>query len=158
MYGANFKVDYKNFDLSMVLQGVGKVNDRLQGLMVQPLMENWGNVPKILDGSSWSKYNTDEQNLAAKYPRLTQNNRGANYAMSDFWLFDGSYLRMKNITLGYNIPSVLVKKINLQSIRVYASASDLFTINNYPKGWDPEVAASGYPITSSYVFGLSVTF
>jgi hypothetical protein len=142
----------------MVVQGVGKVQTRLGNLMVQPLYANWGNVPKILDETSWSKYNTDEQNLAAKYPRLTENNKNANYAMSDFWLINGAYLRMKNITLGYNLPVKLVNKLNLQKVRVYASASDIFSIDQFPKGWDPEVAESGYPITASYVFGLSVKF
>lgn len=158
MYGANLKLDYKGFDFSMVVQGVGKIKTRLEGLMVQPLMENWGAVPKILDGTSWSKYNTEEQNLAAKYPRLSQNNRDNNYAMSDYWLFDGAYLRLKNITLGYNLPTVFAQKISLQKVRLYASASDILTFNKYPKGWDPEVSSTGYPITSSYVFGLSVTF
>jgi len=158
LYGGNIRLNYKNFDFSLVIQGVGKVNDRLEGLMVQPLMENWGHIPKILDGTSWSKYNTEEQNLKAKYPRLSQNNRGNNYTMSDFWLFDGGYLRFKNMTLGYNIPSSVTSKINLQGVRVYGSISDFLTINNYPKGWDPEVSASGYPITSSFMFGLSVKF
>jgi len=158
MYGANLKLDYKSFDFSMVVQGVGKIKTRLQGLMVQPLMENWGAVPNILNGTSWSKYNTDEQNLAAKYPRLSQNNRGNNYAMSDYWLFNGAYLRLKNITLGYNLPTAFAQKISLKKVRVYASASDILTFNKYPKGWDPEVSSSGYPITSTYVFGLSVTF
>lgn len=158
LYGGNIRLNYKNFDFSLVIQGVGKVNDRLEGLMVQPLMENWGHIPKILDGTSWSKYNTEEQNLNAKYPRLSQNNRGNNYTMSDYWLFDGGYLRFKNMTLGYNIPSSVTSKINLQGVRVYGSISDFLTINNYPKGWDPEVSASGYPITSSFMFGLSVKF
>lgn len=158
MYGANIKLDYKNFDFSMVLQGVGKINTRLQGLMITPLVENWGNIPKILDGASWSKYNTDAQNLAAKYPRLTYNNAGNNYFMSDYWLMNGGYLRVKNITLGYNLPTDLTQKVNLQRVRVYASASDMLTFNKFPKGWDPEVSDSGYPITASYVFGLSVTF
>lgn len=158
MYGSTIKLDYKNFDLSVVLQGVGKINTRLEGLMVQPLMENWGAVPKILDGTSWSKYNTEAQNMAAKYPRFSQNNRGNNYVMSDFWMFDGAYLRLKNVTLGYNLPVVLAQKMSLQNVRLYASASDILTFNKYPKGWDPEVSASGYPITSAYVFGLSVTF
>ncbi len=159
MYGGNVRMDYKNFDLGIVIQGVGKVNDRLEGLMVQPLMENWGHVPKILDGgASWSKYNTEEQNLNAKYPRLSQNNRGNNYTMSDYWLFDGGYFRLKNLTLGYTIPSGITQKISLKNVRLYFSASDFLTINNYPKGWDPEVSVSGYPITASYLFGLSVKF
>lgn len=158
MYGANLKLDYKNFDFSMVLQGVGKINTRLSALMVQPLVANWGSIPVILDGTSWSKYNTDAQNLAAKYPRLSYTNAGSNYAMSDYWLINGRYLRLKNITLGYNIPSALVQKLSLQRVRIYASASDILTFNKFPKGWDPEVAESGYPITASYLFGLSVTF
>jgi hypothetical protein len=159
MYGANIKLNYKGFDFSMVLQGVGKINTRVSGLMITPLVENWGNVPKILDGASWSKYNTDEQNLAAKYPRLTYTNAGSSlHQMSDYWLINGEYLRVKNITLGYNLPSDLVQIAKIQKVRVYASASDILTFNKFPKGWDPEVSASGYPITASYVFGLSVTF
>jgi hypothetical protein len=69
MFGANIKLDYKGFDFSMVLQGIGKINSRVAGLMITPLVDNWGKVPKILDGASWSKYNTDAHNLAAKYPR-----------------------------------------------------------------------------------------
>jgi TonB-linked SusC/RagA family outer membrane protein len=158
LYGANLKLDYKNFDFSIVLQGVGYQNTRLGGIMITPLIANWGHMPKIIDGTSWSKYNTDEQNLAAKYPRLTYTNQGTNYAMSDYWLINGGYLRLKNLTLGYNLPVSLTQKIHLQRVRVYGSASDIFTIDNYPKGWDPEVAESGYPITASYIFGLSVTF
>lgn len=158
LYGGNLRLEYKNFDVSAVIQGVGKVNTRLQGLMVQPLLENWGHIPKILDGTTWSKYNTDEQNLNARYPRLSQNNRGNNYTMSDFWLINGAYLRMKNITLGYTLPDAWSQKINLKSLRLYGSVSDLFTIDKFPQGWDPEVSASGYPITTSVVFGLSVKF
>lgn len=158
IYGTNLKLEYKNFDFSMVLQGVGKINTRLSGLMITPLVANWGNMPAILDGTSWSKYNTPEQNLAAKYPRLSYTNGGSNYAMSDYWLINGAYLRVKNITLGYNLPSELTQKVKLQRVRVYTSASDLLTFNKFPKGWDPEVSESGYPITASFVFGLSVTF
>jgi hypothetical protein len=137
---------------------VGKINTRLSSLMVEPLVANWGHVPAILDGTTWSKYNTDAQNLEAKYPRLSQNNKGANYCMSDYWLINGGYLRLKNITLGYSLPVAWTKKCNIQRVRIYASASDILTFNNYPKGWDPEVSESGYPITASFVGGLSVTF
>ncbi len=158
LYGANIKFDYKNFDLGIALQGVGKVNVRKAGLMITPLAANWGNVPKILDGHSWSKYNSEAQNLAAEYPRFTYTNAGVNYAMSDFWLINGGYLRLKNITLGYTLPQALTKKANIQRIRLYASGSDLFTIDKFPKGWDPEVSESGYPITSTFLVGLSVSF
>lgn len=158
MFGANIMLDYKNFDFSMVFQGIGKQNSRLSGLMVTPLMENWGHIPAILDGDYWSKYNSDEQNQNVNYPRLSRTSEGNNFTMSDYWLIDGGYVRLKNITLGYSIPGRLLQKVDIQSIRVYASVSDFLTIDNYPRGWDPEVSSSGYPITASYIFGLAVKF
>ncbi len=157
MFGSNIKMGYKNLDFSLVFQGVGKVNARLQGLMITPLSDNWGNMPAILDGNYWSKYNSEEENLNAKYPRLSENNKGNNYTMSDYWLINGGYLRLKNITLGYTLPSLWTKKVGLQRVRAYLSASDFLTFDKFPKGWDPEVAANGHPITASYIFGLSVS-
>jgi len=158
IYGGNIRLAYKNFDLGIMVQGVGKQNSRLSGLMVQPIMENWGHIPKILDGDYWSVYNTEEENRNVLYPRLSRNSEANNFAMSDFWLINGGYFRLKNISLGYTLPSALVDRLGMQNIRVYGNASDLFTIDNYPRGWDPEVSASGYPITSSFLLGVSVQF
>ncbi|MCL3780976.1 SusC/RagA family TonB-linked outer membrane protein [Prolixibacteraceae bacterium JC049] len=158
MFGSNIRLGYKGFDFSMVLQGVAKQNSRMSGNMVQPLQGNWGHITKVIDGKYWSHYNTEAQNMAAEYPRLTTKASGNNYTMSDFWLFNGGYLRLKNITLGYRIPEHICQKIHLKGARIYTSVSDVFSIDNYPKGWDPEVANTGYPITSSYVFGISVNF
>ncbi len=158
MYGANVSIGYKNFDLSVVVQGVGQQNVRLNSTMVQPLLENYGNFPSILEGNYWSKYNTDAQNLVVTYPRFTNTSAGNNYTMSDFWLFDGAYFRVKNITLGYNVPKFVTEKVRLQSVRLYTTVSDLFSINNYPKGWDPEMSSTAYPITTSFIFGVSVKF
>lgn len=157
LFGSNIKMGYKNFDFSMALQGVGKINSRLQGLMITPLSDNWGHMPLLLDGNYWSKYNTEEQNRSAKYPRLTENNKGNNYTMSDYWLINGAYVRLKNVTLGYTLPSELTKKVGFQRVRAYFSASDFLTFDKFPKGWDPEVAANGHPITAAYIFGLSVS-
>ena len=126
--------------------------------MIQPLRSNWGNVPQILDGNYWSVYNTEAQNQQVKYPRLTTTNANGNYAMSDFWLFNGRYVRLKNITLGYTLPNSLTSKVKISRIRFYVSANDLFSISKYPQGWDPETGATAYPITSSYLLGVSVNF
>ncbi|MCY1718965.1 TonB-dependent receptor [Prolixibacteraceae bacterium Z1-6] len=158
MYGGNIRLGYKNFDLSMVFQGVGKQNVRMNTMMVRPLYENWGSVQQIIDDNYWSVYNTDQQNRSVEYPRLTYNNASNNYAMSDYWMFNGRYVRLKNMTLGYNIPKVVSEKININNIRIYGSFSDIFSLNKYPKGWDPEVSGTGYPITASYIFGVSVKF
>ncbi len=159
MYGANLQADYKGFDFGLVIQGVGKQNARINSTMVRPLIVAWTAVPTIIESNFWSNYNTPEQNLVAKYPRLSENAAGANnYVMSDFWLFNGAYLRLKNISLGYTIPSAITTKMKIQSIRLSASISDIFCYNHFPKGWDPESSENGYPITMTTIFGVSVKF
>lgn len=158
LYGGNIRLDYGQFDLGIMVQGIGKQNSRLSGLMVQPIMENWGHIPKILDGEYWSAYHTAEENLSAQYPRLSRNSEANNFAMSDFWLINGGYFRLKNISLGYTLSPAFSERVGMQNIRIYGNASDLFTLDNYPKGWDPEVSVTGYPITSSFLLGVSVQF
>ncbi len=159
MYGGNFQLDYKGFDFGVVFQGVGKQLSRITPTMVRPLNTAAFAVPTIIEGKFWSNYNTADQNLKAVYPRLSENGaNGNNYALSDFWLFDGSYFRLKNISLGYTIPSTLTHKVKLQNIRLYTTISDLYCHSHYPNGWDPEVAETGYPITMTFIFGVSVKF
>ena len=126
--------------------------------MVEPLRANFGNIPAIIDGNYWSPFNTTEENAAAAYPRLTRANVEANMAMSDYWLFNGRYFRLKNITLGYTVPKTVTERFKLHNLQVYASASDLFTWNKYPSGWDPEMGVSDYPITTTVLMGISLDF
>ncbi|GEP95801.1 TonB-dependent receptor [Chitinophaga cymbidii] len=163
MYGATLQGGYKNWNLGIVIQGVGKQNSRLTTDIVRPLLENYGNFPLILDGASWSHYNTPEQNLQAKYPRYSNTAAGNNYTLSDYWLIKGSYFRLKNVNLSYTVPRSLTERIKIQDLRVYGAVSDLFSLHHFPKGWDPEWGRDasnnlGYPITMSFVFGVSVKF
>ncbi|MEG1648390.1 MAG: TonB-dependent receptor [Rikenellaceae bacterium] len=157
MFGANFSFGYKGIDLGIALQGVGKQNTHLKA-QLQPNGANWGVFPTEIVGKSWSAYNTDEQNAGAKYPRYSQNNLGINYAMSDFWLFNGGYLRVKNITLGYTIPTRFTEKLLVKNLRFYISANDVLCFSKYPKGYDPELGMNGYPITATFLGGVSITF
>lgn len=158
LYGLNVGANYNGFDFSMSFQGIGRRWSRLSTSMVEGLQDNWLNYPDILDGKYWSTYNTESQNQSAIYPRLSRSNRDANYAMSDFWLFNGWYFRCKNITLGYTIPSKITKRFLVKSLRFYIAANDLFSIDDFPKGWDPEVSDAGYPIMRSFMFGINVNF
>ncbi|MDR0758309.1 MAG: TonB-dependent receptor, partial [Tannerella sp.] len=158
MFGGNIRLDYRNFDLGITVQGVGKQNVRYTSQMVNSLEGSYGNFPAFIDGKYYSNYNTVEQNLAAKYPRLTYSNPGNNLAMSDYWMFNGAYFRLKSLGLGYTIPSAWANKVYLQGVRVYVNASDLFVLSNYPQGWDPERSGDTYPITASYLVGISVKF
>ena len=157
-YAGNINVGWKSLDLNVVFQGVGYQLCRLDPVMVQPMRDNFGNIPAIIDGRYWSAYNTERQNAAAKYPRLTAAQGGYNYQMSDLWLFNGQYFRLKNVTLGYTLPEALTKKVAIQQLRFYICANDLFCLSRFPRGWDPEQGTSAYPITTSVTGGLSIKF
>lgn len=158
MFGGTANVSYKGIDFSMAFQGIGKQNVRYTEKMVRPLIGEWAAAPSLIEGKYWSTYNTDMQNKNAVYPRITNVNAGVNYAMSDFWMFNGRYVRLKNITLGYTLPKELTKIVFIDRMRVYISANDLFQLSKYPKGWDPEMSGTGYPVTKSILFGLSLKF
>ncbi|ARS38185.1 SusC/RagA family TonB-linked outer membrane protein [Sphingobacteriaceae bacterium GW460-11-11-14-LB5] len=158
-YGGNINLGYKGFDFGITFQGVGKKLSRLNNDIVRPFQEQFGNFPTYLEGNFWSKSNTTEQNLAATLPRLTNTNATNNYASSDFWLFDGSYFRLKNITLGYTFDKYNVfQKLGLKSVRLYISANDFLTSSKYPKYADPESGNASYPIVTTFLSGISVKF
>ena len=142
---------------SLTLQGTGSYKARLYSNQWQPFgWDQWTDVPQNYADSYWSYYNTAEQNLKARYPRVSYVGYDNNSQMSDFWLFNGAYLRVKNITLGYTIPKEISQKFLVNNLRVYVSANDLFCFDHYPEGIDPE--ASSYWITKSFIFGASVQF
>lgn len=158
MYGLTFNGVWKGFDFGLTLQGVLNQNCRMTTGMVEGLVDNWTSFPTLIDGKYWSVNNTAEENLAAQFPRLTRTSRDANYCMSDYWLYNGCYLRVKNISLGYTLPKAITQKVYMKAVRIYATASDLLTISGAPSGWDPESNDTGYPITTSIVFGINVNF
>jgi TonB-linked SusC/RagA family outer membrane protein len=158
-YGGNATISYKGFDFSLVFNGVGKHTRRYAGFQVRPFDETFGNIPANLLGNYWSPENTPEQNQAARYPRFSGRSERNNYAVSDFWLFNGSYFRLKNITLGYSLPQPITEKVKLSQIRFYASLRDFFTLQrNFLDGWDPELDDTGYPIMKTVLFGVNLKF
>mgnify|MGYP001943155258 CR=1 FL=1 len=157
-YGGNLTVGYKAFDLSVVVQGVGKQTSRLAPNMIQPFESTWTSPSTLYDGNYWSVNNSEEENRNARFPRLShQSAKNNNYEMSDFWLFDGSYFRLKNVTIGYNLPESLLSRINMKGARIYMSGTDLFALSDYPKGYDPEALNNSY-ISSTYSLGLNIKF
>lgn len=157
-FGGNINLGFRSWDMSIAFQGIGKKNSYMGSAMVQPLRDNYGNIPAIIEDQYWSVFNTDEQNARARYPRLTKTGISNNYAISDYWLFNGAYFRLKNVTLGYTLPETVTRYVGMKKVRVYVSASDLFCLSHYPKGWDPEMGYTSYPITTSVLAGLSIKF
>lgn len=159
-YGGSIFLSWKGLDFNLSFQGVGKRDAILTEQMVQPLYSYWGNVPTFVAASHWSPFNTVSENEAAKYPRYSQTTgtSGQNYAVSDFWLINGAYFRVKDISLGYTIPMKATKKFGVETLRFGVSLSDFFTISHFPKGWDPEVSSTGYPITKGVIFSANIKF
>ena len=164
IYGINNTFTYKNFDLNIFLQG-SYGNDMYSfTLMELETLRGEHNTTSIWK-DRWTPSNTDTDVPMATYAR--------GYHTSSRWIFDGSYLRVKNIALGYNLPKSAVDRIGLEAVRLYLSGQNFLTFTNY-RGYDPEVnykGASGssanknlgfdyasYPNSKSYTFGLRVTF
>ena len=158
LYGGNIAAGWKSFDFSLSFQGIGHQRSLFHTRWIEPVMNGWCAVPSLVMGNYWSQHNTEEQNRKAKYPRLTNTNTTNTYAGSDYWLFNGAYFRVKNITLGYSLPKDLLDKVRVKDLRLYLSVNDLPAISNFPKGWDPEVGFGSYFISTSFIFGVNVKF
>lgn len=153
-FGLNLNMGYKNFDLNLFLQGVGKVNGLPSGAFRE--QGNWGGFALASGLDYWTPENTD-----AAFPRPKAQTIH-NSQMSDFWMIDASYVKLKNLQIGYTLPADLTGKLSLERLRVYVSGSNLFTISEATKwGLDPEFPSGRlnyYPQVSLYTLGLNVTF
>ena len=155
-YGGNLRASWLGFDFGLAFQGVGKKLSRMNSEVIRPFAEAFGNVPQNLLGNYWSKNNTAEQNMNALYPRLSDVMGNTNHQLSDFWLMNGTYFRLKNITLGYTLPVDLLKRAGVQTLRFYVAGNDLFSISDFPKYIDPEVGNASYPIVRTLMVGASI--
>lgn len=167
-YGLTYNVQFKGFDLNLFIQGVGRRTMMLRGELVEPYHFNYGMTMYEHQLDYWTPTNPD-----AAYPRLADNGSQSNTNNfrrgSDLYLFDAAYLRVKNIQLGYTIPTNLSQKVGAKKIRAYVSGQNLFTLSKIDFV-DPELsefdsnlnsggANSGraYPTMIYYGFGLDVT-
>ena len=155
--GLRLNAEWKGFDVGVTFQGVLRQWDRIYPMQAMGFRNGWTNFPQLIVGNYWSAKNSTEENEKARYPELTSNNENY-WRMSTFWLYNKWYIRCKNITLGYTLPTALTKKFYVNSLRVYVAANDLFCIDNCLKGWDPETQANGYPIMKSIMFGMNLNF
>lgn len=156
-YGLNLGLTYKGFDVSVYFEGIGKRDVMLTQDLVQPLNNN-GNISKWYLEHAWSETNT-----GAKYPLISTLGQANNYAASSQWVFDASYFRLRNLTVGYSVPQSWIKNKVLNNLRVYFSGANLFTTSNLPDGIDPMTKNDNnggdiYPFTSTYTFGFELKF
>lgn len=155
-YSLNLNADYKGFDLNVFLFGVGKRDNYISGVGVEPFNAgNWiaSGLTSALD--RWTAGKAD-----AKYPRLYSGGNG-NYVSSDFWLRNGAFMRIKHITLGYTLGRKLSERVGIQSLRLYVNVVNPFTFSDYEPGFDPEPNNQNgafYPIMKTYTAGVNLRF
>lgn len=151
-YGFRLNLNYKRLDLSFLLQGAADV----KGIVWNEIGKAFYNGGKVTE--DWlDRWTSDNPN--ASYPRLTISKYGKNYMTSSFWAQNASYLKMRNLQVGYSLPLAGVKNLGITKLRLYCSIDNLFTISGF-KGLDPEMITSStcYPLTRNYSFGINVSF
>ncbi|QHS58184.1 SusC/RagA family TonB-linked outer membrane protein [Chitinophaga agri] len=164
-YALNYSANYKNFDLSLFFQGV-QGNKIFNGTRVlrEGMARLFGAGVEVLD--AWTPTNTNTD-----IPRAISGDPNQNARVSDRWIENGSYLRLKNVILGYTLPASTLRTVTrgaVSSFRVYVSSQNLLTFTGY-KGWDPEIGTKNttltngvdygqYPSARSFQFGLQVGF
>ena len=147
---------WKGIDLSLFFQGVGKRDLYYSGAGARPLVQNSTIFKSQLD--TWSPENPD-----AEYPLLLVDagSTNMNNIVSSFWIKSGAYLRLKNLTVGYTLPKKWTNRVSIDNLRLYFTASNLFTINNGYKGYDPETGVTSgamYPVMKTFNFGINLDF
>lgn len=156
-YGLNVYLQYKQFDFTMFWQGVQGVDvisdlkketDIWAGLNIGFLNKG----TRLLD--AWSLTNPN-----SSIPALSLSDNNNEKRVSSYWVENGSYLKLRTIQLGYNVPGKVAEKLYMQRLRFYLSAQNLITIHSSSfTGVDPENPNYGYPIPLNITFGLNVTF
>jgi TonB-dependent starch-binding outer membrane protein SusC len=153
-FGATLDLKYKGFDLNVLFQGAAGAAIRIQ--------TESGDIGNFLKYSYDNRWSID--NPSSEHPRLASRGdtyfTGGNYGNNTYYLFSKNYIRLKNLELGYSIPSKITDKIKLGSARVYVNGLNLFTIDKM-KVYDPEATASSgvyYPQSRVINTGLSISF
>ncbi|MGJ1283538.1 SusC/RagA family TonB-linked outer membrane protein [Sphingobacterium spiritivorum] len=160
-YGINFNASYKGFDLNMFFQGV-QGNKLFNAMKFSTLNAGVGQQYNMLEGvlDAWTP-----ENRSNELPRVSLRDENRNfYETSDFYVENGSYMRLKNLTLGYTLPKALSERMKLKNVRLYATGNNVFTLTKYT-GFDPEVGMDSYgmdsgryPQARSFIFGLNIGF
>lgn len=161
-YGLSLNADYKGLSLAMLFQGEGGRVASSGALFHFYAFSNDGNVQRWMWEERWTPENP---NRNAKYPlmRFGGDYLANNTVLSDYWFWNATFLRLKNIQLAYNIPVKFTKKLGLNNLRLYINGENLFTIHNYYPNWDPEmksddISQGWYPLMRTWLFGINIDF
>ncbi len=155
VFGFNLGANWRGFDISVLFNGVGKRSILLEPYATIPFYDGW-RMPWAIHQDYWTPENTD-----AKFPKLRLSDR-INNQVSSHWVQDASYIRLKNLQVGYTLSKNVHKLRYLSDVRIYFSGQDLWEKTgmwfNYYDPENTERVSFGYPLWRSYAAGLNISF
>ena len=163
VYGFGASYGFKNFDISVFFQGLARESFWIDYGKVSPFFDNSGTdarennqLAKFIADNHWSETN---RNIYAVWPRLSDSSIDNNAKKSTWFMRYGSFLRLKQLEIGYTLPQRIIQKAGLKNLRVYFTGNNLFCFSKF-KEWDVEQAGDGlkYPLQRIYNIGLNLTF
>lgn len=163
VYGFGASYGFKNFDISVFFQGLARESFWIDYNKVSPFFDNSDSktiennqLAKFIADNHWSESN---RNIYAVWPRLSDTSIENNSKRSTWFMRDGSFLRIKQVEVGYTLPLQWIRKAGLKNLRIYFTGNNLFCFSKF-KEWDVEQAGDGlkYPIQRIYNVGLNLTF
>lgn len=168
-YGFGFSTTYKGFDLSAQMQGNARIAffvnsggfdlNNLNRSGIAPFLQVAGYQTRVLQVVADNHWSEDQRDSYAFFPRLSSVATPNNYVNSSWWLRNGAFLRLQQVEVGYTPQAKFTKRFGLGSLRVYASARNLFVMSKFEM-WDPEVRGNGldYPLQRVFNLGFNVGF
>ncbi len=159
IYGFNINAGWKGIDLSLMFNGAAGVKRLFDGYEVYGNFSGDAAHPATIWRDAWTPDNHD-----ASMPRIFYDTNSASSSrsvQSDFWLQDTSYLRLKNLQLGYTLPKGWLNSVGVENIRIYYSVENLLTFDKMKINIDPESTSqrlASYPLLRTHAFGVNVTF
>ena len=163
-FGLNFAFSFKRFDLTFNFSGA-TMQSRGRAAELKTPFQNDANSPDFLLNDRWHRediFDPTSPWVSGTYPALKKSNNESNQRASDFWFRNTSYVRLRDVQIGYNLPDKWLKGVKINKVRIYANGFNLFSIDNVKDlGIDPETQLNTgleYPSVRVYNFGINLTF
>ncbi|MDD4593149.1 MAG: SusC/RagA family TonB-linked outer membrane protein [Parabacteroides sp.] len=155
VYGFGFSLGYRNLDISSFFQGLANESFWINVATTSP----FNNETQLLKAYADSYWSEENRNIYAVWPRLSPTVNANNNQTSTWFMRDGSFIRLKQLELGYTLPEDFQKRLGTSTLRFYLSGTNLFILSKF-KMWDAEMGGNGlgYPLQKTFNFGLNVSF
>jgi len=159
IYGFGGTFGFKGFDISAFFQGSARSSFFINPQNISPFVFNGGSQNGLLDVIAKSHWSEENRDIYAFWPRLSDKFIANNNQTSTWWMRNGSFLRLKTVEIGYNLPTRIQNKLGIKATRFYLNASNPTAFSSFSL-WDVEMGGNGlgYPVQTVYNLGVSLSF